>query len=121
MIDRRSFFRLATGAGAASLAAACKWDGGNVVRPRLLDVSRVNDWVSEKLLSSPTRLAREYAAGERTVNVPSYFISPTLPLLQDPTIRQTLMSGIDRAQIAKARLAPVGAPVALLNNHISSG
>jgi len=85
MIDRRSFFRLAAGAGTASLAAACRWDGGNVVRPRLLDVSRVNDWVGERLLYSPTRLAREYAAAERTVHVPSYFISRTLPLLKDPT------------------------------------
>src|SRR6185503_8026918 len=83
MIDRRAFFRIAAGAGTASLAAACKWDGGNAVRPRLLDISRVNDWVSEKLLYSPSRLAREYAVTERTANVPSYFISRTVPMLQD--------------------------------------
>src|SRR6266702_4249089 len=62
MIDRRGFFRIAAGAGTASLAAACKWDGGDAVRPRLLDISRVNDWVGEKLLYSPSRLAREHAA-----------------------------------------------------------
>jgi len=96
MIDRRSFFRLAAGAGAASLAAACQWDGGNVVRPRLLDVSRVNDWVSEKLLYSPTRLAREYASAARTINVPSYFISQTLPLLKDPTAWRLRVDGLVR-------------------------
>src|SRR6266850_5752393 len=96
MIDRRSFFRLAAGAGAASLAAACQWDGGNLVRPRLLDVSRVNDWVSEKLLYSPTRLACEYASTARTINVPSYFISQTLPLLKDPTAWRLRVDGLVR-------------------------
>jgi len=42
MTDRRGFLRLAAGAGGASLLAAC--------RPILLDVSRLNDWVGEKVL-----------------------------------------------------------------------
>jgi DMSO/TMAO reductase YedYZ molybdopterin-dependent catalytic subunit len=96
MIDRRGFFRIAAGAGTASLAAACKWDGGDAVRPRLLDISRVNDWVGEKLLYSPSRLAREYATAERTVNVPSYFISRTLPMLKDPAAWRLRVDGLVR-------------------------
>ena len=96
MIDRRGFFRLAAGAGTASLAAACKWDGGDALRPRLLDISRVNDWVGEKLLYSPSRLAREYATTERTANVPSYFISRTMPLLQNPAAWRLRVDGLVR-------------------------
>src|SRR5437016_3370929 len=58
MTDRRAFLKLAAGAGTASLVAACGWDGGDAIRPKLLAVSRVNDWVGEKILYSPTRLAR---------------------------------------------------------------
>ena len=32
--------RAPAGAGTASLAAACMWDGGNILRPKLLAVSR---------------------------------------------------------------------------------
>src|SRR5207302_1920048 len=59
-LDRRAFVTLGVAGGAASLVAACGWDGGNAVRPRLLDISRLNDWVGEKILFSPTRLARTY-------------------------------------------------------------
>ena len=48
MTDRRAFLQLLAGAGPASLVAACGWDGGNAVRPWLLEVSRLNDWVGEK-------------------------------------------------------------------------
>src|SRR2546425_9773241 len=86
MIDRRALLRLAAGAGTASLVAACGWDGGNAVRPLLLDVSRLNDWVGEKILFSKHRLAPEYDVAERTAvpMFPSYFISPMMPMLQDP-------------------------------------
>src|SRR2546425_3058214 len=40
--------KLAAGASTASLAAACGWDGGNALRPGLLDISRLNDWVGER-------------------------------------------------------------------------
>jgi DMSO/TMAO reductase YedYZ molybdopterin-dependent catalytic subunit len=96
MIDRRGFLRLAAGAGTASLVAACGWDGGEAVRPRLLDISRLNDWVGEKLLYSPSRLAREYAATERTARVPSYFISRTMPLLKDPAGWRLRVDGLVR-------------------------
>ncbi len=92
--DRRGFLRLAAGAGAASLAAACGWDGGNVLRPRLLDVSRVNDWVGEKILFSPTRLARTYSPAERSATLPSYFISAIVPMLQDPEAWRLRVDGL---------------------------
>src|SRR2546427_6767057 len=63
-LDRRAFVRLGVAGGAASLVAACGWDGGNALRPRLLDISRLNDWVGEKILFSPTRLARTYTRSE---------------------------------------------------------
>src|SRR5258705_12951962 len=84
MIDRRALLRLAAGAGTASLVAACGWDGGNAVRPLLLDVSRFNDWEGEKILFSKSRLAPQYDIAQRTTDVPSYFISPLMPLLPNP-------------------------------------
>src|SRR5258708_12845273 len=84
-IDRRAFVTLGVSSGAAALLAACGWDGGQLVRPGLWSISRVNDWVGEKILYSPTRLARTYPATERSVSLPSYFISQTMPLLRDPT------------------------------------
>ncbi len=83
-IDRRVFLRLGIAAGAGTLAAACGWDGGGAIRPLLLDWSRVNDWVGEKVLFSPTHLARTYSPAERSAMLPSYFISASTPMLSDP-------------------------------------
>src|SRR5207253_10021161 len=83
-IDRRAFVTLGLGSGAAALLAACGWDGGTLVRPGLWSISRANDWVGEKLLYSPTRLARPYPAGERGAALPSYLLSRAVPLLGDP-------------------------------------
>src|SRR2546426_5462902 len=116
MIDRRALLRLAAGAGTASLVAACGWDGGNAVRPLLLDVSRLNDWVGEKILFSKHRLAPEYDIAQRTAMLPSYFISPMMPMLQDPKawrlqgggfVRQPLPLSIDGLQ-ARARTSYTG-------------
>ncbi|MEX2155567.1 MAG: molybdopterin-dependent oxidoreductase [Gemmatimonadales bacterium] len=96
MIDRRSFFRLAAGAGTASLAAACGWDGGNALRPRLLDISRLNDWVGEKILFSRNRLARQYDVSERSARLPSYFISRMMPMLKDPAAWRLQVQGLVR-------------------------
>jgi DMSO/TMAO reductase YedYZ molybdopterin-dependent catalytic subunit len=98
-LDRRGFLALAAGAGAASLVAACGWDGGNAVRPRLLDVSRLNDWVGEHLLYSPTRLARTYAEAERSASLPSYFISATMPALRDPAAWRLRVDGLVRTPL----------------------
>ncbi len=85
-LKRRDFFRLGLAAGPASLLAACGWDGGDRLRPTLSRFSLVNDWVGEHLLFSPTRLSREYPVSERTGSAfPSYYISKTVPTLEDPT------------------------------------
>lgn len=96
MIDRRGFLRLAAGAGTASLVGACGWDGGNTVRPMLLDVSRLNDWVGEKILFSKSRLARQYDVAERTAQLPSYFISRVTPMLQNPGAWRLRVEGLVR-------------------------
>lgn len=76
-IDRRDFFRLAAVAGPASLVASCGWNGGPVLGPKLTAFSRINDWVGEKILLSPNRLAREYPVTSRTSmdDFPSYSIT----------------------------------------------
>ena len=96
MIDRRALLRLAAGAGTASLVAACGWDGGNAVRPLLLDVSRFNDWVGEKIFFSKSRLAREYPIAQRTARVPSYFISRMMPILENPRAWRLQVGGLVR-------------------------
>ena len=93
-VDRRTFMRLVAAGGTASLVAACGWDGGNAIRPRLLDISRVNDWVGEKILFSPTRLARTYSSAERSAALPSYFISSMMPMLDDPAAWRLRVDGL---------------------------
>ena len=94
MTDRRDFLKLVAGAGTASLAAACGWDGGSVLRPKLLAASRVNDWVGEKILFSPTRLAKTYDPAERSRTFPTYFISPRMPVLKDPGAWRLRVDGL---------------------------
>jgi len=93
-VDRRGFLALGAAGGAASLLAACGWDGGNEIRPALLSVSRFNDWVGEKILFSPTRLAPTYSPTERTSRLPSYFISAMTPTLVDPAAWRLRVDGL---------------------------
>jgi DMSO/TMAO reductase YedYZ molybdopterin-dependent catalytic subunit len=76
-LTRRDFFRLGVVAGPAAVAAACGWDGGPVLEPRLRTFSRINDWVGEKIFHSSTRLAREYPISARTrpEHFPAYSIT----------------------------------------------
>ena len=83
-LDRRDFFRLGLVAGPASLVAACGWDGGSLLRPRLSAISRLNDWVGEHVLLSSSRLAPTYDPSRRSGTMPSYFISDKAPLPPDP-------------------------------------
>jgi DMSO/TMAO reductase YedYZ molybdopterin-dependent catalytic subunit len=83
-LDRRDFLRLGLVAGPASLVAACGWDGGALLRPRLETISRFNDWVGEHVLLSSSRLAPTYDPGRRSGTMPSYFISDETPLLPNP-------------------------------------
>src|SRR5439155_6443413 len=93
-LDRRGFLRLGVAAGDGTLAAACGWDGGRLLRPGLLDISRVNDLVGEKILFSPTRLARTYGTTERSAMLPSYFISTMTPMLEDPAAWRLRVDGL---------------------------
>jgi len=93
-VDRRAFLRLGIAAGSATLAAACGWDGGALGRPGLLSISRLNDWVGEKVLFSPTRLAPTYAVSERSASLPSYYISDHTPVLQDPRAWRLTVDGL---------------------------
>src|SRR5947209_19822982 len=92
-IDRRAFVTLGVGSGAAALLAAWGWDGGTLVRPGLWSISRVNDWVGEKLLYSPTRLARTYPGSQRSAALPSYFMTRTMPILADPSALRLRVDG----------------------------
>jgi DMSO/TMAO reductase YedYZ molybdopterin-dependent catalytic subunit len=76
-LSRRDFMRLGVVAGPASLVAACGWDGGPMLEPKLRAFSRLNDWVSEKIWLSPTRLARQYPTTARTApaDFPAYSIT----------------------------------------------
>ena len=76
-LTRRDLLRLGVVAGPASLVAACGWDGGPTLEPKLRAFSRINDWVGEKVLFSPSRLAREYPLSARTPmqNFPAYSIT----------------------------------------------
>jgi DMSO/TMAO reductase YedYZ molybdopterin-dependent catalytic subunit len=94
--DRRGFLTLGVAGGLSTLVAACGWDGGNAVRPLLLDVSRFNDWVGENVFFSKNRLAREYPVAERTPSLPSYFISPSMPMLENPSAWRLQISGLVR-------------------------
>jgi DMSO/TMAO reductase YedYZ molybdopterin-dependent catalytic subunit len=93
-LDRRAFVRLGVASGAASLVAACGWDGGSLLRPALLDWSRVNDWVGEKIVFSPTHLARTYDAAQRSAMLPSYFISDMMPMLSRPEAWRLRVDGL---------------------------
>jgi len=100
MIDRRSFFKAAGAGAAASLVAACGWDGGGTVKPALLSISRLNDWVGEHLLFSPDRLAPSYDPSRRSAGLPAYFISDTVPMLKDPASWRLSVGGMVRTPLS---------------------
>jgi DMSO/TMAO reductase YedYZ molybdopterin-dependent catalytic subunit len=83
-LARRDFLRLGLVAGPTALVAACGWDGGPLLRSKLNAISRFNDWVGEKILLSPHRLAPTYPESARSGTMPSYFISDSTPVLADP-------------------------------------
>jgi DMSO/TMAO reductase YedYZ molybdopterin-dependent catalytic subunit len=105
---RRDFLRLGIATAPAALAA-CGWDGGPLV-PGLRAWSRVNDWVGEKVLFSPGRLAPEYPVSARTParHFPAYSITRNrtgrFPELPDPTGWALEVDGLVRTP-ARLRLA----------------
>jgi DMSO/TMAO reductase YedYZ molybdopterin-dependent catalytic subunit len=84
-LDRRDFLRLGLVAGPASLVAACGWDGGPLLRPKLAAMSRLNDWVGENIFQSSKRLARVYPPSARSSAMPGYHISREIPTLEGAT------------------------------------
>lgn len=73
-LTRRDLLRVAATAGPAALAA-CGWDGGGLIRPKPLAVSRLNDWVGEHVLFDANRLAPTFRPEQRRGRMPAYFIS----------------------------------------------
>lgn len=104
-LNRRDFFRMAVAAGPATLVAACGWDGGPLIEPRLRAISRLNDWVGEKILFSRSRLGREYPVGMRTSerDFPSYSITynqtGNFPGLIDPSAWRLEVGGLVRKPV----------------------
>ncbi len=92
---RRAFLA----AGAAGALAACGWDGGGVLRPTILGVSRFNDWFSERLFA-PNRLARKYGADDRSRSFPNYHISGMTPSLAEPAAWRLEIGGLVRTPLA---------------------
>jgi DMSO/TMAO reductase YedYZ molybdopterin-dependent catalytic subunit len=82
---RRRFLLGPAAAGASALGAACGWDGGKRLEPKLRAWSGFNDWVSARLFS-PSRLAREYSIPRRTpeADFPAYYVSDVMPRLVQP-------------------------------------
>jgi DMSO/TMAO reductase YedYZ molybdopterin-dependent catalytic subunit len=104
-LTRRDLLRLGAVAGPAALVAACGWDGGSSLEPRLRTFSRINDWIGEKILLSPSRLAREYPVSARTAmeNFPSYSITynqtGSFPAVSDPTKWSLNVGGMVRKPV----------------------
>jgi DMSO/TMAO reductase YedYZ molybdopterin-dependent catalytic subunit len=89
-LTRRDLLRLGAVAGPAALVAACGWDGGSALEPKLRAFSRINDWIGEKILLSRSRLAPEYPVSARTEmdDFPAYSITynqtGSFPAVSDP-------------------------------------
>lgn len=86
--DRRAFLA----AGTATVLSACGWDGARGLR---YAVSRVNDRVSEVLLSHD-RLAPKYDRSEHSRDFPNYHISAMTPMVDDPAEWRLAVGGLVR-------------------------
>jgi len=64
--SRRDLMRLGFLGGAAGVLSACGYQGGPSLQALLKKVGRGNDWLGEKLLLSPDRLAPVYPVSRRT-------------------------------------------------------
>jgi DMSO/TMAO reductase YedYZ molybdopterin-dependent catalytic subunit len=108
-LNRRDLLRLGITAGPAALTAACGWDGGPVLEPRLRAFSRINDWVGEKILFSHSRLAEQYPVSARTPprHFPAYSITfnetGSFPVLRDPGKWTLEVGGLVRKPVRLSR------------------
>jgi DMSO/TMAO reductase YedYZ molybdopterin-dependent catalytic subunit len=101
-LSRRELLRLGLVAGPAALVAACGWDGGPVLEPKLRAFSRINDWLGEHVFLSTTRLAQQYPQSARTSdqNFPAYSITYNqtgdFPALSNPASWRLDVGGLVR-------------------------
>jgi DMSO/TMAO reductase YedYZ molybdopterin-dependent catalytic subunit len=101
-LTRRDLLRLGAAAAPAMFVAACGWDGGSSLEPKLRAFSRINDWIGEKILLSPARLVPEYPVSARTAmaDFPAYSItynqSGSFPTVSDPTKWSLNVGGLVR-------------------------
>lgn len=101
-VSRRSFLGRGMAASLGLAVAACGWDGGERVVPALRGVSRLNDWLGERLLS-PDRRAPKYSHAERTASFPNYHISRETPVLEDPGAWRLEVGGLVRQPLSLSR------------------
>jgi DMSO/TMAO reductase YedYZ molybdopterin-dependent catalytic subunit len=93
MPNREPGRRAFVASSVAGLLAACGWDGGDLVRPRLQAFSGFNDRISQ-LLFSKDRLAPTYDPSERSRSFPAYHISRMTPTLDDPSAWRLEVEGL---------------------------
>jgi DMSO/TMAO reductase YedYZ molybdopterin-dependent catalytic subunit len=92
---RRAFLT----AGAASVTAACGWDGGPPFRPTLSAASRLNDWVSARLFDGD-RTSPKYDPSHRSSSFPTYHISRMTPTVADPAAWRLQVAGLVRTPLS---------------------
>jgi DMSO/TMAO reductase YedYZ molybdopterin-dependent catalytic subunit len=101
-VSRRSFLGRGMAASLGLAATACGWDGGDRLVPALRNVSRVNDWIGERLLSHD-RLAPKYPQSERSASFPNYHISGATPVLENPSAWRLEVGGLVRRPLSLSR------------------
>ena len=113
--NRRAFLA----AGSAAALSACGWDGARGIRSA---VSRVNDQVSELLLSH-NRLAPKYGVAERSSAFPNYHISPMTPTLEEPSTWRLAVGGLVRrpAEFTVAELQQLARLSYTVKHHCVEG
>jgi DMSO/TMAO reductase YedYZ molybdopterin-dependent catalytic subunit len=108
--SRRRFLLGTAAAGASALGAACGWDGGKTLEPKLRAWSGFNDWVSARLFSS-SRMAREYSVTRRSAerDFPAYYVSKVMPRLVEPATWRLDVGGL----VLRPQLMPMERIMAL--------
>lgn len=101
-LTRRSFLGSGVAATLGLAATSCGWDGGDRLVPVLRNVSRVNDWIGERLLSHDRR-APKYPHSARSVSFPNYHISAMTPVLEDPSAWRLEVGGLVRRPLSLSR------------------